>query len=156
MLGRSVYVGQNVKECGIDARIRMIADAGTEVTSGVVTKDTHLNFRSRSARLVWLVQISSEMWDYDLSGQLYFDLFINQFVDVLMEQWKAVGVLHSLSIVFFARTLYLDEVRHIEAVTTMRTKPHSSSWHGLSAGRSDREREAFEPFHSLVPGRNTH
>lgn len=116
MLGRSVYLGQNVKECGVEARIRMLADGGHEVTSGVITRDTHLNFRSRSSRLVWLVQISSEMWDYDQSGQLYFDLFINQFVDVLMEKWKALGVLHSLSIVFFARTLYLDEVDPIVSV----------------------------------------
>jgi hypothetical protein len=35
---------------------------------GVISERTHFVFRSRSARIIWLVQISSEMWEYDQNG----------------------------------------------------------------------------------------
>jgi hypothetical protein len=128
---------------------------------------THFVFRSRSARIIWLVQISSEMWEYDqngmktlvislsfsiflflflslslslslspsffvsiyyitfrpnllslicslylilILGDLYFEKFLNQFADPLFDRWKSLAVTHSLTVVFFARTLYLDGV----------------------------------------------
>ena len=64
------------------------------VKSGHVTKDTKITFRSCSARIIWLVQISSEMWDYappylvgksqgvstpngDRGCEIYFDRFVS-------------------------------------------------------------------------------
>ena len=37
----------------------------TKINSGVVTESTKFVFRSRSARIIWLVQISAEMFDFD-------------------------------------------------------------------------------------------
>ena len=36
-----------------------------KINSGVVTESTKFVFRSRSARIIWLVQISAEMFDFD-------------------------------------------------------------------------------------------
>eukprot|EP00934_Nitzschia_sp_Nitz4_P008548 Nitzschia sp. Nitz4//scaffold69_size99277//30083//34681//NITZ4_004627-RA/size99277-processed-gene-0.56-mRNA-1//1//CDS//3329556697//8538//frame0 len=73
-----------------------------------------ITFRSRSTRIVWLVQLSSEMWEYSSPYQkdgghtenvceIYFDQWI-RFLYKLFEKWKALEVTHSLTIVFFSRT----------------------------------------------------
>jgi hypothetical protein len=65
--------------------------------------------------VVWLVQISSEMWDYSspygLDGdskeesicELVFDKFV-RFMYKLFKKWKELEVSHSLTVIFFSRT----------------------------------------------------
>jgi Vacuolar membrane-associated protein Iml1 len=111
MFGRPVHVGQTVTAVGgVQAQVQELGIKGTPMISGVISERTHFVFRSRSARIIWLVQISSEMWEYDQNGDLYFEKFLNQFVDPIFDRWKALSVTHSLTVVFFARTLYLDGV----------------------------------------------
>ena len=95
---------------------REIRHAKRLAKSGIVTKNTMVTFRSRSARIIWLVQMSSEMWEYaspyrgnknrytSLSCDLYFDKFV-AFMHKLFQKWKKLEVTHSLTIVFFSRTL---------------------------------------------------
>ena len=45
---------------------------GEEVTSGLVQSFTKVNFRSRSARIIWMVQLSCEMWDFANDGNIFF------------------------------------------------------------------------------------
>ena len=111
MFGRPVHVGQTVTAVGgVQAQVQELGINGTPTISGVISERTHFVFRSRSARIIWLVQISCEMWEYDQNGDLYFEKFLNQFADPLFDRWKALGVTHSLTVVFFGRTLYLDGV----------------------------------------------
>jgi len=64
--GRPVYFGQNVSVDGIQAQIQELRDeTNMPMISGIISKNTNFIFRSRSARIKWLVQMSSEMWDYD-------------------------------------------------------------------------------------------
>ena len=60
---------------------------------GFVTPDTKITFRSRSCRIIWLIQMSAEMWDYaspyeagrskeatmhsDGVCEIYFDKFVS-------------------------------------------------------------------------------
>lgn len=39
-------------------------------------------FRSRAARIMWLIQLSKEMWDYGDDGQLYFEKVVNGLLKV--------------------------------------------------------------------------
>lgn len=57
-----------------------------------------ITFRSRSARIFWLVQISSEMWDYaspyvseESSCDIYFDKFVT-FMHRLFDKWHELEV----------------------------------------------------------------
>lgn len=111
MIGKAVYVGQNIVVDGIQAQIQEVGCPGQLKVSGVVSESTHFIFRSRSAKIVWLVQISAEMWEYDQNGELYFEKFLSRFVDNLLDRWKALSVSHALTVIFFARTLYVDN-RH--------------------------------------------
>ena len=66
MFGRPVHVGQTVTAVGgVQAQVQELGLNGAPIISGVISERTHFVFRSRSARIMWLVQISAEMWDYD-------------------------------------------------------------------------------------------
>eukprot|EP01041_Mallomonas_annulata_P004950 gene4950-9893_t len=108
MFGRCVHIGQNITVDGVQAQIQEVGRKGQSVASGLTSEETNFIFRSRCARIKWLVQISAEMWEYDQNGDLYFEKFLNKFVDPLLDRWKALSVTHSLSVIFFARTLYID------------------------------------------------
>ncbi len=80
-------------------------ETGEPVRSGILTEATKMTFRSRSARIFWLVQMSHEMWDYAHDGEVYYEKFL-AFVRILLDNWRALDVSHSLSVVFFTRMFY--------------------------------------------------
>ncbi len=114
--GSWIYEGQRLMEKTrqIKAHALEIRHGNDAAKSGIVTERTMITFRSRSARIIWLVQLSSEMWDYaspyDHKGEpesiceIYFDQWI-RFLYKLFEKWKALEVTHSLTVVFFSRTV---------------------------------------------------
>jgi hypothetical protein len=57
--------------------------------------------------------MSSEMWDFDIHGDLYFEKAVNGFLSDLFAKWKKIGSNHEVTIVLFSRTFYdaksLDE-----------------------------------------------
>lgn len=104
MIGRAIHIGQSISADGIQAQVQEIGYRGKSAWSGVILPKTNVVFRSRSTRIIWLVQISKEMWDFDSLGDLYFEKFLHKFVEPLMSKWKALSVSHSLTIIFFARS----------------------------------------------------
>lgn len=109
LVGRTIFQNQNVTINSMQANIQDLRKSSKPIVSGLVTNATKFVFRSKSARIVWLVQISAEMWDVDKDGEIYFEKFLKDFVSPVFDSWKALGVTHMLTIIFFARTLYLDE-----------------------------------------------
>ena len=75
------------------------------VMCGVVGKDTRVVFRSGSASVFIFIQMSREMWDFDITGDLYFEKTIGFFVE-LFEKWKEMKCSHSVTIVYFSRIFY--------------------------------------------------
>lgn len=73
LLGSWIYEGERLTENtrGIKAHAREIRHGNYSAKSGIVTDKTMITFRSRSARIVWLVQLSEEMvrqsWKYLLA-----------------------------------------------------------------------------------------
>jgi hypothetical protein len=109
MLGRTVHINQNIDLEGVNMLTQEISLQEQPLKCGIITENTNVVFRSRSARVFWLVQISSEMWEIDKNGDLYFEVFLKQFVEPIIDRWKVLGVTHSLSIIFFARTYYYND-----------------------------------------------
>jgi Vacuolar membrane-associated protein Iml1 len=113
--GSWVYEGQRLHESsrGFQAIARGVRHSDKQVKSGIVTDKTTVTFRSRSARIFWLVQMSSEMWEYSspygfVKGdegvcEIYFDKWI-AFIHELFVKWKEVEATHSLTVIFFSRT----------------------------------------------------
>ncbi len=109
LIGSWIYEGERLNETirGIKAHAREIRHGNHLVQSGVVTEDTTITFRSRSARIIWLIQISSEMWDFacpyesssssftssdeERACEIYFDKFIS-FAYKIFAKWKELEV----------------------------------------------------------------
>ena len=70
-----------------------------------------MSFRTRSARIIWLVQMSTEMFTppthnpltHDPRCGLLFDKFVG-FAGKAMDRWAELEATHSLSVYFFSRT----------------------------------------------------
>ena len=116
MIGHWVYQGQRLYEStrGFQANAREIRRSAEHVLSGIITSKTVITFRSRSSRIIWLVQMSSEMWDYapidhnhnnnnESVCEIYFDKWIT-FIHKLFTKWKELEATHALTVVFFSRT----------------------------------------------------
>jgi len=116
LIGRWIYQGARLTDNGIRAHAQILRHGDEFAKSGIITADTKITFRSQSTRIVWLVQMSSEMWDYanpypsnnnakeQSSCRLVFDKFIS-FMNKLFMKWQNLEVSHSLTVVFFSRTL---------------------------------------------------
>jgi hypothetical protein len=106
LVGSWVYEGQRLSETtrGVKAHAREIRHGNFSAKSGIVTDKTMITFRSRSARIIWLVQLSCEMWDYtspyehqhqpESVCEIYFDQWI-RFIYKLFAKWKELEVSHS-------------------------------------------------------------
>lgn len=61
---------------------------GDRVACGVITDDTKVVFRSSTSMVYLFIQMSSEMWDFDIHGDLYFEKAVNGFLADLFAKWK--------------------------------------------------------------------
>ena len=50
-------IDQNLSVDGVNATVQELGIHGKPVTSGVISEKTHFIFRSRSTRIIWLVQV---------------------------------------------------------------------------------------------------
>lgn len=55
-----------------------------------------------------LVQMSREMWQFADDGQLFFERACDRFLKALFDKWSAVGVNHTVTVIFFCRTFFED------------------------------------------------
>ncbi len=55
-------VGKNISDLGMKAVVESMQLNKEEVTFGVISERTKLVFRTRSANIFWLFQLSKEMW----------------------------------------------------------------------------------------------
>ncbi|GAX20970.1 hypothetical protein FisN_1Lh364 [Fistulifera solaris] len=118
LIGSWIYEGQRLLEPtrGFQAYAQEIRHRDKLARSGIVTEATTITFRSRSARIMWLVQMSREMWEYSspfesnrpLSRcEIYFDRLID-ILHQLFAKWKELDTTHSVTVIFFSRTFVGD------------------------------------------------
>jgi hypothetical protein len=73
LIGRTLHLNQNITINGMQASVQEVKNKDTipsdNKRSGLITESTKFVFRSKSARIIWLVQISAEMWDIDPVSQ---------------------------------------------------------------------------------------
>ncbi len=99
-----------------------IRHGNRNISSGIVTPETKITFRSRSSRIIWLIQISSEMWDYAspyetqqqncrsktaydaASCDIYFDK-LTSFLHKLFKKWNELEVCERYLMAFVLKNL---------------------------------------------------
>ena len=65
LLEPTVHVGKTIALAGVRAQIYKMVMRGRQAAAGVLTEQTKLRFRSRSASFVLLIQVSTEMGEFD-------------------------------------------------------------------------------------------
>ncbi|XP_052847200.1 GATOR complex protein Iml1 isoform X6 [Drosophila gunungcola] len=110
-----VYVNKKIdyNDMQIRCQVYEMWSQGERVASGVITEDTKIVFRSSTSMVYLFLQMSSEMWDFDIHGDLYFEKAVNGFLTELFQKWRKLSCNHEVTIVLFSRTFYaakcLDE-----------------------------------------------
>ncbi|MEQ2294190.1 GATOR complex protein depdc5, partial [Ameca splendens] len=79
---------------------------GEKVTCGYISEHTRVVFRSTSAMVYIFIQMSCEMWDFDIYGDLYFEKAVSGFLSDLFTKWKEKNCSHEVTVVLFSRTFY--------------------------------------------------
>ncbi|KAK3116553.1 vacuolar membrane-associated protein iml1 [Teratosphaeriaceae sp. CCFEE 6253] len=100
-----VYRDQGVNYLGSPAaEIRAVYIAGKEVSSAYATvARTKPIFRSGSARYTILVQVSKEMLEYWIDGDLMYERVVSGYLPELFRKWDAMKVRHQVTVVLFGR-----------------------------------------------------
>ncbi|XP_070149933.1 GATOR complex protein Iml1 isoform X6 [Polyergus mexicanus] len=103
-----VYINKKIEFCGgsIRCQVYEMWSQGDRVACGVITDDTKIVFRSSTSMVYLFIQMSSEMWDFDIHGDLYFEKAVNGFLADLFQKWKKNSSNHEVTIVLFSRTFY--------------------------------------------------
>lgn len=103
-----MFVNKKIEYCtsSIRCQVHELWSQGDRVACGVITEDTKIVFRSSTSMVYLFLQMSSEMWDFDIHGDLYFEKAVNGFLTELFMKWKKMGCNHEVTIVLFSRTFY--------------------------------------------------
>lgn len=115
LINTCVYINKKIEYCegSIRCQVYEMWAQGDRVACGNITADTKVVFRSSTSMVYLFIQMSSEMWDFDIHGDLYFEKAVNGFLTDLFMKWKKLGCNHEVTIVLFSRTFYaaksLDE-----------------------------------------------
>lgn len=108
LVNTCVYLNKKIEFCGGSVRCQVYEmwSQGERVACGVITDDTKVVFRSSTSMVYLFIQMSSEMWDFDIHGDLYFEKAVNGFMADLFQKWKKHGSNHEVTIVLFSRCFY--------------------------------------------------
>ncbi|KAJ8533484.1 hypothetical protein ON010_g13770 [Phytophthora cinnamomi] len=146
MVGTALYVGKTIRVQGTRWQVLDVRAGSEKVRSGVISENTKFTFRSRTSRIMWLVQVSPEMWDMANSGMLYLEIFLTVVRNVL-KKWMKHKVTHSLTILFYSRCFYPEMDHEQESSTSGGRYAHRSFTPNKKASRSAAdERESSFPY----------
>ncbi|XP_073079288.1 GATOR1 complex protein DEPDC5 isoform X12 [Manis javanica] len=138
LVSTCAYITQKVEFAGIRAQAGELWVKNEKVMCGYISEDTRVVFRSTSAMVYIFIQMSCEMWDFDIYGDLYFEKAVNGFLADLFTKWKEKNCSHEVTVVLFSRTFYdaksLDEFPEINR----------------SSIRQDHKGQFYEDFYKVV------
>ncbi|XP_063975968.1 GATOR complex protein Iml1 isoform X1 [Diachasmimorpha longicaudata] len=108
LVNTCVYMNKKIEFCqsSIRCQVYEMWSQGDRVACGVITDDTKVVFRSSTSMVYLFIQMSCEMWDFDIHGDLYFEKAVNGFLADLFQKWKKNGSNPEVTIVLFSRTFY--------------------------------------------------
>ncbi|CAI5758821.1 unnamed protein product [Candida verbasci] len=102
LVGTCGYIDQRVSY--LNSRIgviKYIYKNGRTVFSGYISKKTKIIYRSESAKLTVLIQLSREMWHFEENGEIIFHKLVNNLFPKIFRRWRDKGTHHAITIVLF-------------------------------------------------------
>ncbi|KAF8939254.1 vacuolar membrane-associated protein iml1 [Dissophora ornata] len=119
LVGSCVYEAKKIVCLGcVRAQVKEIYVGNQSVSSGYITSETRIIFRSESAKYFIFIQMSREMWEFDEDGEIFFERVIFGFLPNLFARWRGKrdgkselesSTNHVVSIVLFSRIFYQEE-----------------------------------------------
>lgn len=107
MVGSCCYLDQRVTYLGNRIGfVKCLFKDGKKISSGYVGSNTNVVFRSESAKLVFLVQLSREMWHFEENGEIMFHKLVNTLFPMIFKKWRSNNSHHSITIVLFTSVDY--------------------------------------------------
>ncbi|KAF2771508.1 hypothetical protein EJ03DRAFT_325548 [Teratosphaeria nubilosa] len=102
-----MFEGQQVRYLGaIAAEVEAVYMSGDRKDSAYATlTNTKLIFRSGSARYTLLIELSKEILEYWIDGDLMYEHLLNGYLPELFRRWDEAKVRHEVSVVLFGRSL---------------------------------------------------
>lgn len=115
--GACVYQNKKVELSAGSGRVGIVSEMwnqGTTVSCGLITEDTIVVFRSPTAMIYLFIQISAEMFDFDLKkSSTVYEKAVDGFLKEMFNLWHRKNASHEVTIVLFSRCFYeaksLDE-----------------------------------------------
>lgn len=102
LTGSCLYSGGRISYCDtLRTTISDIYRNGRKVFSAYVGPYTKFVYRSESARTVFFIQMSSEMWHFEENGEVIFHKLVNSFLPELFRRWREMDAHHVVTIVLF-------------------------------------------------------
>lgn len=102
LVGTCCYVDQRVSYLSNRiGTLKSIFKDGRKLFSGYIGPNTSIIFRSESAKLVFLVQLSREMWNFEENGEIMFHKLVNTLFPKIFKNWRSDNSHHSITIVLF-------------------------------------------------------
>uniref|UniRef100_A0AAF5PRU9 DEP domain-containing protein n=3 Tax=Wuchereria bancrofti TaxID=6293 RepID=A0AAF5PRU9_WUCBA len=114
LIDTCAYVGKKIEWLLIPSTVINLWAKGEVVKSGYISEDTRIVFRSASAMILVYIQMSSEMWDFDPYGDLYFEKCVNGFFPQLFEQWNKQHCAHSITFIVTSRWYFNEQLLNEE------------------------------------------
>jgi len=109
-IGRCVYRSEVLRLGTANAAIgQMYAEGQAQVRCGLICESTNIIYRSRSAQVYLLIQLSREMWQFTTAGDMCYEKAVSGVLPSLLARWEAVSANHNVTVMLFSRTLYDDE-----------------------------------------------
>lgn len=107
MVNTCCYVDQRVTFLGNRiGSVKCLFKNGKQISSGYIGANTSVVFRSESAKLVFLVQLSREMWHFEENGEILFHRLVNTLFPMIFKKWRSNNSHHSITIVLFTSVDY--------------------------------------------------
>ena len=100
---------------------------GDRVACGVITQETKVVFRSTTAMVYLFIQMSSEMWDFDMHGDLYFEKAVNGFLYEMFSKWQKTGASHEVDSIELSITTITDIRSPLSCSAEFSTRPRTSA-----------------------------
>ncbi|OWJ99124.1 hypothetical protein Celaphus_00010083, partial [Cervus elaphus hippelaphus] len=85
---------QKVEFAGLRAQAGELWVKNEKVMCGYISEDTRVVSHSMSATAYIFIQMSCEMWDFGIYGDLYFEKAVNGFLADLFTKWKEKNCNH--------------------------------------------------------------
>eukprot|EP00127_Corallochytrium_limacisporum_P003165 Clim_evm14s147 gene=Clim_evmTU14s147 len=105
----ALYVGKTIVINGIHASVRELWKDNTSIHTGILTEETNVVYRSGTARVFVMVQMSSELQDYAYDGDTYLEKVLDCALKELVTKWLDAGVNHHVSFILTGRIHYTKD-----------------------------------------------